>query len=457
MVTETINNTEKELLIKRSAVRTMAKDIKSLSENATSRRQEEFLSISEDKEITKPELNRVVENKKLLIEKKKIENLINSLSLSDSFKKSIKVEDNQASQSVDVKSTIKEQAGVIKDIPAIEIDFNAPQREIKIEKKVVTSEKSIKEQSSVSEKSIKEQVVQAPAIEIDFNAPQREIKIEKPLKERIKDADVKIAKREAEKEKLKADLLPFENNKLEILKQIEKAKIELKDIKKQEVEIGTKKEEIEKREAIAQNEEKRKIEQERWSIEKQRDTIEKQRYTKEDEQKSLKLQLKEVDISADNILKKIKEKEIQVNALLKEKENCNLLLKKEEIEKQYSSLDGLYEASKSKLLENTNIKEKKEEELNEVLKAEKTIEEQVATLESAINATEDVIEKRKIEGDRREKEEDRKSLERKRWTIEDELAKIGGERKAIKDEYKSLMSKREDLEKQLEEIKNSIN
>jgi len=443
MVNATVN-VGKEVngvLIKRSAVRTMAKDIKSLGEEIASKRQEEFLNISKDKkqEIRKQEINIVKrETEKMLVEKEKIQNLIKKLySDEDTFKKNIKVEQN-IQKSVPRRKTFKEQAQTEEKKPNIMIDFTLPERELKNsvpKRKAQTEEKK-------------------PNIMIDFTLPERELP--KTINDKIREIEAILLKLEEVKKGLEKKLVPFENNKQAILKQIERSKKDLKDIKKEEKEIEIKKQEIEEKESIAELDKKREIEKQRWSIEKQRDIIEGKRYLKEDEQKSLKLQLKEVDINADNLLNEIKKQEKEIENLRNQKNKYVLSLKKEELEKEYSSSDNLYEDSKIKLLENTDIKEEKEEELNEILKSEALIEKQVLELEENANNVIEIIEKRKLESERREKEEERKDMERKRWVIEDELEKIRQERKAVKTEYKALVEKREKLEIEIQEIDSMI-
>lgn len=408
---------QNNIIFDRNEIRTMAKDLISLREASVSQKKEVFLDIPKaTKEVE-------VENERVLKEKQKIENLINSLS-------SFKEEDpKQEEVVVSKEEEPKQEKETLRSTAVVE-------EEPKKEEVAVIKEEEPKQEEVVEELE--------PAVKI----PTKEEKLDLIEKE--------ILKIEEAQKTLKEEMDPFLKSISNAENGLKIVKSEIKEIKQEEKRINLEKLEIEKKERNAEERERREIEQRRWEIEKKRNDLESKRYLKEDEFKSVKLQIKEIELKRQEKGKEFFDLEKAKNKLKKQKTTIFLMEKKESFLKDLERITESYKMIKEKLIENIQSFKEVDGELRNVVKTEVLIEKEIVNLEEMNRETEEIIQKRRIEDERRDKEVERREIEQRRWELEDQIKSLKERRERLRADYMAFLNAKQSLEDKIMKLESQI-
>lgn len=520
---------EEEVLFDRRAIRTMAKDIKSLRET-NFLKEEVVLDVSKDKEDA-------VSSLKIEREKERIEALIKTLEKVDvpkipkedvSIKEALILKAKEEKQEEDVlikkikalkteivpekdKKEVEDVLIVSKPfkvdikldkgedvqgdvlIKKIEKELNIKQGLLfeakkRFKKKVLPKHEvlkiSFKEPLLIEEKSkmpkkekkyakpeelekyrdildelkglFKEEEKPEPVLEVKKEEPKKQVKKGLTDIDKLIRIEAKMIGTRALKEQVGEKIIPLQESIENGFKQVKGIKEMIRMIRKEERELENEKQEIEVQEKTADLNQKREIEKKRWDLENERDSLEKRRYLREDEFKSVRLQIREMEITKREFKKEYVQFEKQLNNLEHQKKLILLAKEKEALAKKLNDFDDEYEKIKDNLLEVNEAVENVKKEKRITLGKEENIEKEIKILENVNKEEDSVIEKRKFEEDRREWENARRRIEKKRWEIEDKLKEAKREKQYLKRIYIKKKEERQGFLRRLKEIEMQV-
>ncbi len=246
---------------------------------------------------------------------------------------------------------------------------------------------------------------------------------------------------------------PLEFKKAQLFKQREDLEKTLAPILEKEKEIEEKKTLLEEEERKTESlEKKRAIEQERWRIENERKRIENEKWVLEEKISQIEKQMGEVETGYQGILSQEKGLKEKQKGSLKKVEEMKILGTKPELERKLK--ETLLEQELLGKERNQLLSEKKgvEENLFNISKKEKEIEEELKAFEEEEKLAKSFEEKQKVERERQEVERERQETEKERWAIEEEKERLESLFKAGDQNYQKILEEIKKLKNQIEKI-----
>lgn len=300
------------------------------------------------------------------------------------------------------------------------------------------------EESNTQKKDIKD------AVDRLWNLEVSEDNIE-DVKKEIEDLFINISVKKnsllSKKDQLSKEIVRLENEDLkENIAQEALLTEEKKNIENQEKKIS-----------LQENiEESQKIEETRWQIEDRKKELEQQRWEIEKEIESYKKKILEID----DILFTFKEANEKINykqkELIRMREGSGLEDRKKELEEQLSRLYQDRDPLERKLSEINEEQASNIIDLNEVLKKETLVEEELKIIEERESQTSGE-ERRLLESERMKKENERREIKKEKWELEKKKGLIEEQLKIIQPKYDKMIEQEQSIENEIAGINEEIN
>jgi len=223
--------------------------------------------------------------------------------------------------------------------------------------------------------------------------------------------------------------------------------LRLTPIKDQERVVEESIAEVERREATANNEERRSLEEHRWQLEDERKKLESKKWEIEKEVEEIENSIQKAEITRTEISDKKTAELARLANLEKQEERIKLKLELDKISKNKIVLELEWVKLNNQYKEQEAI-------INTTVSEEKAIEEQKKETEKKEHAAQSSQEERSFEQKRWELEGKRKELEEKRWKFEKELTRTKEELEKLKPNYQEALSEEERLKMALANLDN---
>jgi peptidoglycan hydrolase-like protein with peptidoglycan-binding domain len=267
-----------------------------------------------------------------------------------------------------------------------------------------------------------------------------------------------------EKNKLKKDLFklslakrPLQAQKRLLLEKIEKVEDEFGKIAVQEQKIEEKEKIVEEKEKRAKTiKEERKAEKERRELEEKRQEMERQRWPFGRKLEDLESSLNEIEIKLREIENKEEELHKEEEKIFKREKEIELELDKLELQQEIQKLakaEALLKERKESILSDL---EKNKNNLNNVLKEEQKIDEEIELIEKREKEAEELKERRRAERVRWGLEEKKRQIKNKKWDIATEIQKIEEQTSQIEKKLDNLFEKKNELNSQIKIINQKL-
>ena len=470
MEPKNLTSEKEEFFIKKTAIRTMKKDIARLQREVVGTglvspqkaielrlEKERIKKEEEEKRLRMEEETREKEEERIKTEEEEEEEKrIEEEKREEEEKKRRKLEEEQRKKEEEEKMRREEETRERMEIERLKAVAEEERKEAEGGERKKLEEEQKKEEGKKEiikeERMEKEEIAREEKLEKEEPKTKKQALLEKI--KRIREEGLKL------KEIFKGFAIkkePLESQKTALLEKLKEVERSFQIISTRERKIEETESLIEEKEAAAQTPgEKRRIEKERWEIEQKRQELEKRRWPLDEEIKQLDDQIKDIESKSRKIEAEGKELVKKQKEILQREEEIRLELEKIELEEEVQKIEQFKKSLEEKNLALFPELKKIEEKLSEVLAEEKEIEEEKKLIEEEEKSAKEPRERREFEKERWEIGEKRRKIETERWGLEEEKNKIEIQLKRNEKRLQTVLEKRDNIIGRIEEIERKL-